>query len=653
MNLGGDYSVRNGANNLYWDEMYFSSTTLFPAYFPDWALQMVPDPDYPNDTGIRLSDSMGDFSGNPYSRTQNGGFTQYTDSKVFTDLILNQKLDFLLKGLSFKADVSLSTYFRTISLTSTTTFPGYTLDYSKIGVPGANPWFRVGQGNEVFTQEPIDINVGGLQGGYYRNLNYEASLNYANSFGKHNVSGLLLMTRQEKYAETDFPYYNEAYVGRATYDFLRKYLFEVNIGYTGSERFAPGNRYGFFPAGALGWVISEEPFFKKSVPWMNKLKVRYSDGLVGSDYASSRWLYKSDYYYDVNKYIREDKGANLSAQWEQARKRDIGIEIGVFKNLFTLGVDFFDEYRDKMLLSPRSVTFLVGNAFKDLNLGSMKKHGFEIEAEFNKTTDSKINYFVKGLFGFNESRIINKGDLPYAPEYTRNAGKPLGVMLEGVEVTGGGYFTSVNDIHNASAPVTPDKLQLGDYRYLDYNSDGLISTLDKHALAGNNYPPITYSVSSGISYKGFDFNFMFQGNSGKYIEFYGSADIEFRRNAWRVNTAQLDYWSPDNQDATHPTLHASGSSSPQRSWGGGESDQYGIRIKDQNWRNSDYLRLKEVYAGYTVKHIAGLSNVLLYVTANNVFTITDLIEGDPERKSFGNGYYPLFSTYSFGLKLGF
>lgn len=666
LNLGGDYGIRNVANSSYWGDMYFSSTALFPAYFPEWVLQMVPDPDYPSDSGIRLANALGDWSGNPYTRMNSGGFSQYSNSKLFTDLILNQKLDFLLKGLSFKANASLSTYFSTQSLYSDYTFPEYTLDYSKIHIDDngvvtldSNPWFRIGQGNEVYKQDPLDINVGGLQGGYYRNLYYEFSLNYLNSFGKHNVSGLLLMNRQEQYNQTDFPYYNEAFVGRATYDYSHKYLFEVNIGYTGSERFAPGNRFGFFPSGAVGWVISEENFFKSAVPWMNKFKVRYSQGLVGSDYASSRWLYKSDYYRDARGYIREDRGANLTAQWEEAKKRDLGFEFGIFRNTFTLNIDLFDEYRSKMLLTPRSVTFLVGNSFKDLNLGSLKKHGIEIEAEFNKTTSYKLKYFVKGLFGFNENRIINKDDLPYAPEYSKDAGKPLGTMVDGVELTGTGYFTSVDDIQNNPAPVTPDKLVLGDYKYLDYTADGLITTLDKHPLKGNNYPPITYSLSSGLSYKGFDFNFMFQGNAGKYVDFYGSYDIEFRRNTWRVNTAQLNYWRPDNQISNdHPTLHASSSSSPQRNWGGGESDQYSIRIKDHNWRVSDYLRLKEIFAGYTfntagLNRVAGISNLMIYVSADNVFTITSLIEGDPERKSFSNGYYPIFSSYNLGLKFGF
>ncbi len=666
LNLGGDFSVRNNANSGYWGDMYFSSTTLFPAYFPAWLLEMVPDPDYPADSGIRLSNALGDWSGNPYTRMNSGGFTQNTGSKLYTDLIFTQKLDFLLKGLSLKANASLSTSFETTSLTSSYSFPEYTLDYSKIHVDengevtlDSNPWFRIGQGNEVYKQNPLDINVGGLNGGYYRNLYYEFSINYMNSFGKNNISGLLLMNRQEQYSGTNFPYYNEAFVGRATYDYSRKYLFEVNIGYTGSERFAPGNRFGFFPSGALGWVVSEEDFFRNAVPWMNKLKIRYSQGLVGSDYASARWLYKSDYYYDSRGYIREDRGANTTAQWEEAMKRDLGFEFGFFKNLVTLNVDLFDEYRDKMLLTPRSVTFLVGNSFKDLNLGSLKKHGIEVEIEYNKTTSYNLNYFIKGIFGFNENRILNKDDLPYAPEYSKDAGKPLGAELSGVELTGTGYFTSVDDIHNNPAPVTPDKLVLGDYKFLDYTADGLITTLDMHPIPGNNYPPITYSLSGGISYKGFNFNMMFQGNAGKYVDFFGSYDIEFRRNTWRVNTAQLNYWRPDNQITNdHPTLHAVASSTPQLNWGGGESDQYSIRVKDHSWRNSDYLRLKEVYAGYTfntagLTKAIGISNLNVYLSANNLFTITPLIEGDPERKSFANGYYPIFSTYNLGVKFGF
>ena len=660
LNIGGETGIQNSPRDSPWRMLYQTGSARYPTYFPSWVLQTVPDTDYPDASGPRNASSLADYFGNPYSLLNNGSFRRYTSSKLFTDLIVDQKLDFLLKGLSVKGKVSLSTYYQNLSLYADYDYPEYELKYDNIGT-NTNPWFRLGQNDQMYKMNPLSVNVGGLSGGYYKDLYYELSLNYNRSFGGHNISALALINRQEKDYATDFPYYNEALVGRGTYDYSHKYLIEVNMGYTGSERFAPGNRFGFFPAGAIGWMVSEERFFKNFVPWMNKLKVRYSDGLVGSDYATSRWLYMSDYYKDSSGYIWEDSGANTSAQWEEARKRDVGVEIGLFKNLITLNVDLFDEYRDKMLLTPQSVTMLVGNSFKDLNLGKMKKHGIDVELEYNKTIASGLKYFVKGIFGFNENRIICKDDKAYAPDYTKAAGKPVGAQLNGVDVTGSGYYTSVNDIHNNTSPLAVEKLYVGDYKYLDYNADGTITSLDKHPIEGLTYPPITYSLSSGFSYKGFDFVFMFTGNVGKNVEFNQLWETEFNLGNYRVHESQLNYWRPDNQDATHATLHYTGVSNAEiYYWGGsGNVDTgYDVMIKNRFWRNANYLRLKEVYVGYTsnskfLERIAGISNLLVYATGNNLWTLTKLIEGDPERKDFGDGFYPQMSSFQLGMKFGF
>ena len=228
------------------------------------------------------------------------------------------------------------------SLTASYSFPQYQLNWDNIGVPGVNTWYRSGQGSEVYKLTPLDMGVGGMSAGFYTDLYYEMSLNYANTFGRHNFSGMALFNRQQKNSGIEFPYYNEGLVGRATYDYSHKYLLEINIGYTGSERFAPNNRFGFFPSGAIGWVISEESFFKNAVPWISKLKLRYSDGLVGSDYATNRWLYISNYFTDSQGNVWEDPGANVSAQWERASKRDLGIEIAFLKNQLTFNIDLFD-----------------------------------------------------------------------------------------------------------------------------------------------------------------------------------------------------------------------------------------------------------------------------------------------------------------------
>jgi len=675
LNLGGDITIKNQPGDSGdWSSLWDTGPARFPAYFPAWVLKEIPDTDYPDDTGVRAVSSFGERYSNPYTKSMNKSFNNYTGSRVFTDLILDQKLDFFLKGLSFKGKVSLSTYYNMTTLHANYNTPEYFLHYERIGIDAngdgiidQNPWERLGQTPEVYNPPPLDINVGGLNDGYYSDLYYEASLNYSNTFGKHTVSGMALINRQQKNQGTDFPYYNEALAGRATYDYSRKYLLEVNIGYTGSERFAPGNRFGFFPSGALGWVVSEEPFFKNAVPWMNKLKIRYSDGLVGSDFATNRWLYISEYY-NNGAYINEDKGANTKAQWEEARKRDIGVEIGVFKNLFTLSVDLFDEQRSKMLLTPQNVTVFVGNSFKELNTGSLKKHGIEVEAEFNKTTDNNLNYFFKGIFGFNENRIIFKDDLNSTPDYLKAAGKPLDMahnrtdsQSAGVSLTGTGYFTSVDDLHNNATPIPLNLINMGDYVFLDYNSDGTITNKDKFPIKGCEYPPITYSFSSGLSYKGFDFNFMFQGNIGKYVNFNTYFENEFLMGNYSVHKAQLDYWRPDNQDATHPTLHyySGGGGLPQYAWGGGAAAEgYDIRIPGHSWRNADYLRLKDVFAGYTfrsefLKSALGVSTLQVYATGNNLLTFTKLIEGDPERKDFQDGFYPLMNTLKLGIKLSF
>lgn len=658
LNIGGEIGNKNQPSGFSWKDLYFTSGSRFPAYFPEWMLEEVPDLYYPDATGIRLAESLGEHHGNPYTTLNSGAFNKYQSSKLFTDLILEQQLDKFVKGLSLKGKVSLSTYFNHRSLYSSYSRPRYQIYYENIGTD-LNPWFRTGEGNEYWENPPLDVNVGGLEGGNYADWYYELSLNFDRSFGAHNITALLLTNRQEKDQGTEFPYYNASVVGRVAYDFRRKYLLEINIGYTGSERFAPGNRYGFFPSGAIGWVISEEQFFKDAVPWMSKLKLRYSDGLVGSDYATSRWLYISDFYKDSQGYILEDKAANSSAQWEEARKRDLGLELGFLDNSLTFSVDLFDEQRSKILLTPQSVTLYVGNTFKDLNIGSLKKHGIEIEAEYNKNVSRDFNYYAKVLFGFNENRITNKDDLPYAPEYSKEAGKPLGGQMNGVLLTESGYFTSIDDIHTNLAPAAITTVNLGDYKFLDYTSDGKISILDKYPIEGYTYPPITYSFSGGIFYKKFDIEIMFQGVSGKYVEFNQGFENEFLFQDWCLHKSQLDYWTPENLDANHSTLHFSGAAPSNLAWGGGGAQEgYGIMIEDRIWRNADYLRLKQVSIGYNfnsgfLRQNLGVSGVRLYMTGNNLLTFTKLIEGDPERKDFMAGFYPQMSTLRFGLKVSF
>ena len=688
MQVGGVLNLKNTPSSNSWRDLYSTGGARCPPFYPAWVLEQVPDTDYPGASGSRLAYPWGEYTGNPYANTHAGSFNKDLGSTLFTDIILKQNLDFITKGLSVSGKASLSSYYLNRQMTAGWTFPRYILYFDRIGVDelinatgkkghdglvDVNPWFRQdpAEGMDVYKQPPLDVNTSGLQGGYYSDLYYEMAINYDRAFGKHNISALGLFNRQQKNSGTDFPYYNEGLVGRLTYDFSRKYLFEFNVGYTGSERFAPANRFGLFPSFALGYVVSEEPFFKNAVPWMNRLKLRYSDGYVGSDYARSRWLYNSSYFTDNGGYIREDMMANTFAQWERAHKRDIGIEMGLFNNTITLTVDGFDEYRDKMLLTPKSTTMLIGQSFKEINLGKVKKHGIEFEAEFRKKPTPLFEYWVRGVFGWNENRVIFKDDPAAFPDHMKLAGKPLtemlnveysleGLEINGVELTGTGYFTTVDDIHNNPAPIDFTKQYVGDYKYLDYNADGSINTIDKHAIPGLTYPPITYSFSGGFNWNNFNFNILFSGNQGKYVQYNQAWEVEFIKGDWRVHKSALDYWTPTNQDATHATMHYSGSSSQDNLvWGGGEADRgYQTIIKDRYFRNASYLRLKDLYIGYTFKtggltKSVGIQNLRVYVTGSNLWTITPLIEGDPEATTFYQGYYPQMTTIRGGVNIAF
>ena len=666
--LGGNVGIKNkpvptDGDEGMWKYIFGSSSTKYPMYYPAWVLDEVPDLDYPEASGPRLMSEADQTTGNPYYQMMKGSFIQLTDTKIFSDIIAKQNLDFITKGLSVQAKVSLSTYYKYSTLTTQYNRPSWYLNYSLIGT-GANPWSRTGTDGFYYVQPPLYTNAeNSLQGGYYLDLYYDASLNYNRSFGNHNVTGLFLFNRQEQDKGSDFPYYNEALVARATYDYGHKYLVEVNMGYTGSERFAPDNRFGFFPSGAIGWVISEEPFFEPLKPVFSKLKVRFSEGLVGSDYANNRWLYMSEYSKDSNGYIVEDKAANLVVQWEEALKRDLGVEMSFFGGDLTLNVDLFDEHRDKMLISMSNNTpTWVGNTSKELNRGAIRKHGFEIETEYSKRISKDFRFFVGGNFSYNENRILAYDDAPFSLEHQKKVGTPLGSQTSGAYLIDGEYLSSIDDIHSNFLPVNIANVVVGDYKFLDYTSDGTIDKDDLTRMKGSLYPPVSYAVKGGIRWKGLDVNILFQGFAGKYVNFDQMYEWEFYKGNYRLHTSSVDYWSPANPDGTHATVHYSASSFANLAWSGynesATTGGYNAKLMGHSWRNADFLRLKELSVSYTwntprVKERFGVEAVKLYATANNLLTFSGLLEGDPEQKYLVWGEYPQMRTVKLGLQLTF
>ena len=666
--LGGSVGVRNKPVSVdgdqgMWKYIFGSSSAKYPMYYPSWVLEQVPDLDYPDASGDRLLSEADQTTGNPYYQIMRGRFNQYTDVKLFSDIILKQNLDFLTKGLSVQAKVSLSTYYQYTTLSTSYDRGSWYLDFSKIGT-GENPWRRTGSDGYYFVENPLYTTANNtLGGGYYLDLYYDVSVNYDRTFGKHNVTALFLFNRQEQDKGSDFPYYNEALVARATYDYAHRYLVEFNMGYTGSERFSPENRFGFFPSGAIGWVVSEEPFFKKAKPWFSKFKIRYSAGLVGSDYAKNRWLYISEYSKDKNGYIIEDKSANKTVQWEEAFKQDLGFEFGFFNNDLTINVDLFDEYRDKMLISVDNNTPIwVGNTSKELNKGAVKKHGIEIEADYSKRIGKDWYLNVGGNFSFNENRIVYADDAPYSLPHQKSVGTAIGAQLSGAYLIDGEYLTSVDDIHSNLLPVSVSDVVIGDYKFLDYTADGKIDNGCLTRMAGSLCPPVSCAFHAGFRWKGLDFSVLFQGYAGKYVNFDQMYEWEFYKGNYRTHLSSTDYWSPSNPGGTHAAVHYSASSFTNMSWSGynesATTGGYNAKLAGHSWRKADYLRLKELSISYTwdspkVKKLLGLQGIRLYLQGNNLLTFTDLIEGDPEQKYLVWGEYPQMRTVKLGLQVNF
>ena len=641
--------------------MYMASPMMFPAYYPASVMEQIPDWNYPGVAEDRLAQQGMSYIQNPYSVMATGDFLQTTTNKLNTDIHLTQNLDFITKGLSLKGMASLTSSFARYSQEGSQSRPSYRIDWEKYDQGVENPWASTESANDVYVQPPYAVTINNSPRSTSVVFYWEASLNYNRTFKKkHNVTGLVLANQRQSISGTSFPHRSQAFVFRGTYDYASKYLFEINMGYTGSEQFSSKNRYGFFPSVAAGYVISKEKFWKKAMPWWSKMKVRYSDGTVGSDNASADWLYYSTYSKEKNTglgLIIEDKAANETARWETARKQDLGIELGFFKDQLSFNVDLFQESRTDMLLTPVESP-LLGITSKDVNAGSMKKHGIDIEGKWRTTTSRGFYYEVGFMLGLNENRITGYDEPVNTPAYQKWEGTPYKAARTGLEQIDGGYFTSVDDIHGYPNSLgSVDNAYLGIYKLLDYNADGRITNTDLHAIEGIAYPPVVGSINLGLGYKGFSFNMLFYGAAGKYIEFNRSYWKEFVKQDWTVHTAQLDYWTPTNRNAGHAALSFDDKLYSMLG-GSANSEGYDLKLLNHSWRKSDYLSLKEVYLAYKfdgkkLEDVLGVKGLSITLTGNNLFMFSDLIEGNPQRTEMRAGYYPIMRSVKLGVKLDF
>ena len=638
-----------------------------PAYYEPEVLELYPDDAHPEETGRRLASTGKPNAESPVIANSYSGSRTIRTTNLNVTMKLDQKLDFITEGLKFTGKVAynnVNAYESTIA---------YEAIAYRLGTDGI--WTRYrgrdGENGELPEQWP-DVSTEGLQDNNnnpLRTYYYEASLNYGRTFGRHSVTGLVVGQRRQVAKNVAFPSYEQGLAFRATYDFDHRYLFEANLGYNGSEQFAPENRYGVFPSFAVGYNLHNEKFWKPLSKIMSKAKIRASWGKVGSDAAPNRWLYTSSYVNgntgsnytpgtptDAGTTITsivEEAAANTSAQWEVATKQDLGFELGFLNNMFTLNMDFYQEKRDKILLSRLSIPSWAGASSKAANLGATETKGYELDLKYQQHLRSGLFLWARGSLSFSDNRITARDEPMYKPEYQKMAGKRIN-QLTGYKWHG---LIQNGDDLMASSQYSSGPFGLGDCSWIDFNGDGTIDGNDMIPMGySQQYPLYSYSLSAGFEYKGFELDFMFQGVED--VTRWGSDSFEWplHRLSTHLYEFQLDAWSPYNRDARFAAFHTAA-----------YRDANNNNITDgtmtsNNMFDASFIRLKTVNIAYTLpKKVVGkigLNSLKIYLRGNNLFTWAPGYPiGDPEVSDSGGnvntGRYPLIRRFLLGLQLSF
>ena len=622
---------------------------------------------------------------NPVANMNLGGAKLRKTFQGWYDASLEQKLDFITKGLKVAAKVSYSSS----STTNTDVYRGggsadqalksivryhRVYDYANpvVNTDGTITYPMI-EDKRLPTSESVPLPPGvtmwdGLDA-YTRRFYYEFSVAYNRSFNDHNVSALALVNRKiydERYTENNtqymrFPNYNEDWVGRVTYNWKERYLTEMNISYTGSEKFARGERFGLFPSFSLGWRLSEEPFIKKSIgKVLTNAKFRYSWGKVGSDAGAKRWNYIQQFTSDGNITLGTDASgqiwgplyhegdvANLNSTWEKSTKQNLGIEIGLWNKL-DITLDLFDEKRKDILMEPQTTSFITGAKFNALNIGSTKNHGFELELHYNDKIGSDFRYHVGFTLASSENRVVFRDDPVNGPNHLKEAGKPIGHQNRYLAV---GNYETIDDVFNNAQTgsinsVAPGQGVPGDFIYIDFDSDGILNGQDKVAVDELNYPLHTYGLNLGFDWKGLSFSAMFYAPTGVYKLVNSVYSASFKSGKINAQPDVMNAWTPETANTSGvraPALHLTNDGA----FNGTESTY--------RYQNFSYLRLKTMELGYNLPKkwlkTVGLKSLQVYVTGNNLLTWwggDDRIDPEGEQAK-----YPILRSFTSGVRVSF
>lgn len=604
----------------------------------------------PNAIPIRNQD--GTLAGNnaytnPLGDVSKTGFYSTNGRTIQSSLRLTEQLDMITKGLSISAAYSLNTYF--------TSYSSKTKTYQRNSY-SVNPATGVVTGPTSFGV-PTSLVSSETQTDQFNSNTFLADLDYNHSFGRHQLSGLLLFKSEgvnisnTGSGRNSLPYSHIGGGGRLTDVYNDKYIAEFSFGYQGSEQFPSGSRYGFFPAASLGWILSNENFLKNSAT-VSFLKLRGSYGITGNDNianftnASSPRFAFTQYYPFIASYyfgtgnssvgaLAEGPLANTNVTWERENKLNIGFNVTLFKQLqFTF--DAFKNDRSNILASPAgAIPQLSGITLSYLNLGKSTNKGFDGSAKYSSNLKGNLQYFIEADLSYATNKIIYNAEKTPLNPYQATTGTIIGQPFGYVAL---GLFTPEQIANAAIAKPVGIAVQAGDIRYADLNNDGKIDQNDTRAIGHPGLPNFSGGLHTGITYRNFDLDLVFQGVSGNTMYLGGSYYQAFQNNG-QIGPIALNRYTPQTATtATYPRLSTSG-------------NQNNYQFSTYWQRNGDFIKFRSAELGYNfsaalVRKIK-LKGARLFVNGTNLFILDHLDNTDPESLSG----YPPQRTISIGARV--
>lgn len=598
-------------------------------------------------------------SPNPWAQVTQTGYDNIYTTQLNSTAVLSQDLGFWLKGLTANVQYSFDN--------TNTNENSRTRQRSIWYLNQAQPYNADGSLNLTQVIAGTDnLNFGQKNSGNRQNT-LQAQINYSKTFGDHSVTGMLVYNQLSAMNPFNNSYLNyiahreQNYAAKLAYSYTNKYFFEFNLGYNGSEDYAPNKRYGWFPAPGVGWVVSNEEFFKPLSKVFQYFKIRYTDGLAGAPGTGLRFGYLTfvttgaqGMSFGKPGAVTSYGGVNISqyganVQWAVAHTRDLGLDFNILNDKLQFVLDYWNSHRTKVFLTRADFPDYAGLQYNPVgNYGKVNAAGFDAQVKLTPIRIApKMTLGFNGTFTYTSDKLVDDDAPKYADPYQNRKGQNL---LAQYGYIADGIFQNQAQINNSPDQSALGNPRPGDIKYKDLNGDGVINQYDQTKISRGDVPNIIFGGGFNFTYGNFFVSAFFQGNFGSYRTIGGIAQSPFQNSDdGNVYAIATDRWTPDNPKSNpfYPRLgygsNANLNNSQPSTW----------------WvKNISFVRFKTLDVGYNIKNLnwmrsMGLKNLQLYFDGLNLCYWSPFKLWDPEMNTTDGDTYPNTRTLSIGLRANF